>query len=606
MSQIIKLDQHITNLIAAGEVIERVSSVVKELVENSVDAGASKITISLIDSGITEITVSDNGIGMTPQEAKLSIERHATSKIKTEDDLYKIATLGFRGEALASIVAVSNFRMKTSTDGERGFMFTVRGGEFISEATIAHPKGTEITVRNLFFNTPARLQTLSSPNVELSYTLDYVSKMALGNPHIAFRVINNGKTILQTSGSGYPLETIHEIYGLTVSKAMIPIINNDGFFEISGFVSNLNISRASKNDLNIIVNGRAIRNQKVMNAIINAYKNLLPIGRYPICLLNIKVDYSLVDVNIHPAKLEIRFTEEERLYKLITETITSALDGSRLIVNLDNSQEDNEYDDWFYEESSNEENMGEIVETDEKEEIINIEELLTKVVDENNNDSFLQEEVTIQKFSFVEEDEVVTINETQKLPRMDYIGQLFGTYILAQGDDYFYLIDQHAAMERIMYEKIINEFKKDYKLTYELLIPVNLEFSISEASLINEKLKEIADLGVKIEYFGAGSFILREVPTWVIRGAEKEYVEEMIVNIINNKKLEKYEFLDSLAKKLACKKSIKANEYISSLEVSYLLNDLAKCKQPYTCPHGRPVIVSYSKYEIEKWFKRVM
>src|SRR5690606_21042176 len=197
-------------------------------------------------------------------------------KIKTEDDLYKIATLGFRGEALASIVAVSNFRMKTSTDGERGFMFTVRGGEFISEATIAHPKGTEITVRNLFFNTPARLQTLSSPNVELSYTLDYVSKMALGNPHIAFRVINNGKTILQTSGSGYPLETIHEIYGLTVSKAMIPIINNDGFFEISGFVSNLNISRASKNDLNIIVNGRAIRNQKVMNAIINAYKNLLP------------------------------------------------------------------------------------------------------------------------------------------------------------------------------------------------------------------------------------------------------------------------------------------------------------------------------------------
>lgn len=610
MSKIIKLNQHLTNLIAAGEVIERASSVVKELVENAIDANATSIVVSLIDSGISEIIVSDDGDGMSPFEAKISIEPHATSKIKSEEDLFKISTLGFRGEALPSIVSVSDFKLKTSSDGLQGYMFTVKGGQFISEATIAHPKGTEITVKNLFFNTPARLQTLQSPNVELSYILEYMNKMALGNPKLIFKVVNNGRILLQTTGSGNSLEVINNIYDIEVAKSMIPIFNSDGFFQITGLVSNLSSSRSTKNHITIIVNGRAIRNNGIVNAVMNAYKNLLPIGRYPICLINIKIDYSLVDVNVHPAKLELRFTEENRLFDLITQTIADILSNEQLIVNLDKPliEEDSFYDDWDYEDQMTSE-----IDHDYSDihlaEKISLNDLVSFKENENDsNDENIEEKETIiqQHYTFTHDNEISSDEDSSKLPRMEYIGQVFGTYLIAQSEETFYMIDQHAAMERVMYEKILNELKKDLKLSYEILLPIKLDFSVSEALLINDKMSQIEDLGVKIDYFGGGSYTLREVPIWVIKGYEKEYVEEIITHIIYNKKTQKHEFMDSLAKALACKKSIKANQYVSSLEISYLLHDLAKCNNPYTCPHGRPVIVSYSKYEIEKWFKRVV
>lgn len=610
MSKIIKLNQHLANLIAAGEVIERASSVVKELVENAIDANATTIVVSLIDSGISEIIVSDDGDGMSPIEAKLSIEPHATSKIKSEEDLFKISSLGFRGEALPSIVSVSDFKLKTSTDGLKGYMFTVKGGQFVSEATIAHPKGTEIMVKNLFFNTPARLQTLQSPNVELSYILEYMNKMALGNPKLIFKVINNGRTLLQTTGSDNSLEVISNIYDIEVAKSMIPIFNNDGFFEITGLISNLATSRSTKNHITIIVNGRAIRNNGIVNSIMNAYKNLLPIGRYPICLINIKMDYSLVDVNVHPAKLELRFTEENRLFSLITKTITYTLNNEQLIVNLDKTEqlEDSIYDDWDYEEQINDDLDNDFDEINLSEEIsINDLSSLRISHDDFKVDTLEEEENIFQQhYTFTHENEISSEKDSSKLPRMEYIGQVFGTYLIAQSEETFYMIDQHAAMERVMYEKILNELKKDLKLSYEILLPIKLDFSVSEALLINDKMDQIEDLGVKVDYFGGGSYTLREVPIWVIKGYEKEYVEEIITHIIYNKKSQKHEFMDGLAKSLACKKSIKANQYVSSLEISYLLHDLAKCENPYTCPHGRPVIISYSKYEIEKWFKRVI
>lgn len=632
MSKIIKLNQHLANLIAAGEVIERASSVVKELVENAIDARANTIAISLIDSGISEIIVSDDGEGMSPIEAKMSIEPHATSKIKSEEDLFKISTLGFRGEALPSIVSVSDFKLKTSTDGLKGYMFSVKGGQFVSEATIAHPKGTEITVRNLFFNTPARLQTLQSPSVELSYILDYVNKMALGNPHLIFKVINNGRTVLQTTGSDNALEVINNIYDVEVAKAMIPIFNSDGFFEITGLISNLSVSRSTKNHITIIVNGRAIRNNGIVNAVLNAYKNLLPIGRYPICLLNINIDYSLVDVNVHPAKLELRFTEEDRLFDLINQTITEELNNQRLIVNLDKvEKEEPYYDNWNYEEDYLDDNDHDDNDDDEyyvdlqdddeddDDEIILKEFDIAKAISLSNlaslreseyhKESLLppkeEEKIEQQQYTFTHEN-VISTGDDNKLPRMEYIGQLFGTYIIAQAENEFFLIDQHAAMERVMYEKILNELKKELNLSYEILLPIKLDFSLSEAVLINEKIDQIEELGIKIEFFGGGTYTLREVPIWVIKGYEKEYVEEIITHIIYNRKTQKHEFMDSLAKSLACKKSIKANQYVSSLEISYLLNDLAKCERPYTCPHGRPVIISYSKHQVEKWFKRVI
>lgn len=625
MSSILKLDQHTTNLIAAGEVIERASSVVKELVENSIDAHARNIVITLVDSGIKEITVSDDGIGMDSIDAKLCIEPHATSKIRNQNDLFSIRTLGFRGEALPSIISISNFKLKTSDNGMRGIMYNLRAGEFISEAIISHPRGTEISVKNLFFNTPARLQNLQTQSVELSYVVDYVNKMALANPYISFKLVNNERTILQTFGTNNLLEVISNTYGVEIAKNMMDVFNDDGYFKVSGYVSKINVTRSNKNYINIIVNGRVIKSNTIVNAINLAYKNYLMTGRYPIAVININVDPGLVDVNVHPAKLEVRFSNEEKLLKLITETISSALSKANLIVDMDKPkekmiesnidkyiiEEDEDQDYSFDEIKENESNFDNLNETDldyfNTKEIkpINLEDY--KLHDDIEEEDQIEEKYSQQQYSMIDDDdEVFDEGEIEKIPRLSYIGQLHGTYLLAQTEDVFYIIDQHAAAERINYEKIVKELQKDQVISYELLLPIKLDYTTSEAILINDHLHEILKLGIKIEDFGGGAFTVREVPIWLFRGREKEFIEEIIYHIINNKKMEKHQFLDSLAKSLACKKSIKGNEYVNQLEIDYLLQDLSKCENPYTCPHGRPVIIKFSKNEIERWFKRVV
>src|SRR5690554_6237422 len=295
MAKIIKLDQHTANLIAAGEVIESAVSVVKELVENAIDADATMINILLEDSGLTEIIVQDNGHGMDPSDAKMSIEPHATSKIRTGEDLYRIFTLGFRGEALPSIVSVSNFRLKTSVDGKRGFMLSLKGGEVINEALIAFPKGTEISVKNLFFNTPARLQHLQSPNIELSNIVDYVNRVALSRPDISFKLSNNDRVLLHTFGSGKLKEVIFKIYGEEVTKNMVEIFDKNSYFEVSGLVSKPSVSRSNKNHINILVNNRVIRNSKIISAVMEAYRERLVTGRFPIAVIKIEVDPSIID-----------------------------------------------------------------------------------------------------------------------------------------------------------------------------------------------------------------------------------------------------------------------------------------------------------------------
>lgn len=620
MGIIRKLDEHTTNLIAAGEVIERSSSVVKELVENSIDAKATQIRIRLVDSGLTEISVLDNGVGMDYEDAKMAIVPHATSKIKDGNDLFKISTLGFRGEALASIVAVSNFTLKTSKDGVKGVMYTIKGGVLVSEAIISHPRGTEIIVKNLFFNTPARLQNVSSQSMELSYVTDYVNKMALANPHIAFTLINNDKEILRTYGNGELLEVIQAVYKTEVAKDMIQIFEDDGFFKIHGYTSKLKTNRSSKNHITTIVNGRVIKNANIINAVVQGYDEYLLTGRYPITVLNIEVDPGMVDVNVHPAKLEIRFSNERRLLDLITERIRKSLKSLDLSVNLDKVEEkdtldlldlydevdleelDEEIEDLFDEEVSKEKPL------DLEETYKPVETVVNKSI---INEYQVKEEPVIEKpvykqqeYTFLK-DETVDANTT-KLPLMNYVGQLHGTYILAQSEDMFYIIDQHAAAERINYEKILEELKKDNVISYELLIPFKVDFTTSEAVLINDNISNLNKLGIKIEDFGGGSFMVREVPIWFKRGFEKEYVEEIITQLINNGKKEKYEFLREVAKGIACKKSIKGNEYHSKLELEYLLEDLRNAQNPFTCPHGRPVIIKFSKNEIEKWFKRIV
>lgn len=646
MAIIKQLDQHVANLIAAGEVIERAASVVKELVENSIDAHAKNISIHLIDSGVTEIRVIDDGDGMDPTDAKMCVLPHATSKIKSESDLFTIQTLGFRGEALPSIVAVSNFRMITSVDGHKGYMFSLKGGIQTSEAVVAHDKGTEIAVKNLFFNTPARLQNLQSQNIELSHISDLVTKMALSNPNISFLLTNNEKVIIRTNGNGDILEVIANIVGNESAKNMFKVFDTNGTYRISGYISNNTITRSNKNYMYIFVNGRIIKSYNINNAIIKGYDTLLMNGRYPLVALNIEADVSLIDVNVHPTKAEVRFYDEEGLLTMITNMIALSLKKQDLSINMNilngnenkeikndvndlsfnddilNKQEKNlEFDDNDsfvndkYEENNDEDESLFDDDIDEIEEVENDEDdndLFINVLSENNkfeynNENVEKESFSQQQFNLVD-DEIINEGEKpiNKIGLLSYIGQLFGTYILAQSENELVVIDQHAAAERINYEKILASLQNTENIGYDLLVPFNIEFTPAEVILVNENMSLINELGIKLEEFGSNSFVVRSIPIWIFRGREKEFVEEIITQIIVGRKSTKIEFLNSLAKSLACKKSIKANEYHNQIEIEYMLEDLRNTSNPYTCPHGRPIIIKFNKNEIEKWFKRIV
>jgi len=578
-----QLDKHLINLIKAGEVIEHCYSVVKELVENAIDAGAKNIVITLENSGLKEIKVSDDGSGMSEQEAKLAILPHHTSKILEEADLYHIDTLGFRGEALPSIIAVSSFKMKTSDNGIQGLLLSLKGGELVSEALIAQKKGTEITVRSLFYNTPVRLQNLKNEYVELSYIADFVMKIAFARPDIAFKLINNDKLLLQTFGSGNLLEVVNAIYGSEVAKNMLEIKGSSNLYQVSGYISNLNITRSSKGNMTFIVNGRSVKNNKLFNTVLDAYKGYLMIGKYPYVIINITSSSNLIDVNIHPSKIEVRFTEEKELEELIVSSIKKVLGKTNLTVSLDEEPE-------------------EIKEEPKKIDLetINVKETEELELEEQEVEiPVLKEEVTQYNLDFEELKE-------EKFSNFDYKGQLFNTYIILEDGNDFYLVDQHAAAERVNYELILESLKEESHKKYELLVPINLQYSKRDYLLVLDHLDEIEHLGIELEEFGLNSFNIRVIPNWIFRGREKEFLDQIIDDIIHSKKTEREEFLDSLAINLACKKSIKASDRLSKEEVTTLLKDLEQTKNPYTCPHGRPTIVKLNKYELEKMFKRVV
>jgi DNA mismatch repair protein MutL len=580
-----QLDKHLINLIKAGEVIEHCYSVVKELVENAIDAGAKNIVITLENSGLKEIKVLDDGSGMSEQEAKLAILPHHTSKILEEADLYHIDTLGFRGEALPSIIAVSSFKMKTSDNGVQGLLLSLKGGELVSEALIAQKKGTEITVRSLFYNTPVRLQNLKNEYVELSYIADFVMKIAFARPDIAFKLINNDKVLLHTFGSGNLLEVVNAIYGSEVAKNMLEIKGSSNLYQVSGYISNLNITRSSKGNMTFIVNGRSVKNNKLFNTVLDAYKGYLMIGKYPYVIINITSSSNLIDVNIHPSKIEVRFTEEKELEELIVSSIKKVLGKTNLTVYLDE-----------------EEKLEEIKEEPKKIDLetINVKETEELELEEQEVEiPVLKEEVTQYNLDFAELKE-------EKFSNFDYIGQLFNTYIILEDGNDFYLVDQHAAAERVNYELILDSLKEESHKKYELLVPINLQYSKRDYLLVLDHLDEIEHLGIELEEFGLNSFNIRVIPNWIFRGREKEFLDQIIDDIIHSKKTEREEFLDSLAINLACKKSIKASDRLSKEEVTTLLKDLEQTKNPYTCPHGRPTIVKLNKYELEKMFKRVV
>ena len=578
MANIKVLDDLLANKIAAGEVVEKCASVVKELVENSIDAGSDEIKIDLIDAGTKLIRVTDNGKGMDKSDATICFLRHATSKLKTEEDLYRIDTLGFRGEALPSIASVSDVVLKTST-GDIGTIVHISGGKTISVQNGDSRKGTIMAVSNLFYNTPARLKHLKSLYAELANITDYVNKIALSFPNIKFTLTNNDNIVMATDGRGDLLKTIRDIYGLEVAKGMIEIKTSDDDYDVTGYISKPELHRSSRNNMITLVNGRVVRNNEINKVINDAYHGYKPDNRYPIVVINIEVDPSLIDVNIHPTKMDIKFSKLEELKVLIENVIKSKLDKKILIPKV-------EVKTPIYEEQKLE--LSRVSEANPSYE----NELFEEIPLEINEDL---EEVTLD----LEE------KETDRLPELYPVGLVHGTYIVCQNELGMYLIDQHAAKERVNYEYYKEKFGNPIKEKTAMLIPVTVELTGSDNVIFKENIAFMNSLGFKVEEFGINSYIIKEHPTWLLKGYEEEAIKKIIDLIVHFEKdftIEK--FNEAMATMLSCKLSIKANQNITLEEMENLINDLRKCKNPFNCPHGRPTLIFYSNSELEKLFKR--
>ena len=579
MSKIKVMDEILANKIAAGEVIERCSSIVKELVENSIDAKSSKIKIDLIDSGVTEIKVTDDGVGMDEGDALLAFQRHATSKLLSEVDLFNINSLGFRGEALPSIASVSEVSLKTCFDNVGTFIL-IKGGKLIKKESSDARKGTEITVRKLFYNTPARLKHLSSLYTELAHITDFINKIALSYPSISFILTNDGKTLLNTDGRGNLLKVINSIYGVDVTKKMIEVRNNDDEYDVYGYISMPEVTKSNRNHIITIVNGRVVKNQEINKCINDSYHTYKPDDRYPIVILNIEVDTSLVDVNIHPTKQDIKFSKIEELKSLISTTIKNALDEKILIPKI-------EVKESFIVPKSN----------------IYKEEIIEEKKEPEAKKTY--EEVTLD-LSYVKESYQEEVVDNEKVPMMYPVGLVLGTYIICQNELGMYLIDQHAANERINYEYYYYALNNSSD-EINMLIPMNIELPVNEYLIVKENLEILKDMHFDIEEFGINSFIIRSHPTWLPQGNEELAIKKILeLIVLKEKNFDRNKFNDRVAMTVSCKASIKANDNISLDEMEKLIEKLRKCKNPYTCPHGRPTIIFYSIYELEKLFKRAM
>lgn len=577
MSKIKLMDELLANKIAAGEVVERCVNVVKELVENSIDAGSTEIKVELIDAGTKQIRVIDNGIGMDKEDAVLAFSRHATSKLKTEDDLYHIDTLGFRGEALASIASVSEVLLKTCNK-DVGTIVKINGGKIEEVSSSDARIGTVMEINNLFYNTPARLKHLNSLYAELAHITDYMNKIALSYPQIKFLVTNNGSTLLQTSGNGDLLKVIYAIYGLDITKKMLDIKNENEDYFIEGYISFPEVHRSNKNGIVTLVNGRVVRNQELNRIINDSYHSYKPDNRYPVVVLNIEVDPSLIDVNIHPTKMDIKFSNFEDLKELVKTTIQNRIKNINLIPHI------------------------EVKETVEEQRV----EVKPKKIYEEirlDFDKSVMEDTTVYQVNsdFLDDIEV----SKEKMPMMYPIGAVHGTYIICQNEDGMYLIDQHAAKERINYEVCLEKLTSLDNKNIQLLIPLTLEYSSNEFIVLKENLEFLRNMNFIIEPFGINSVVVKAHPTWIPKGNEVNAIKKVIELVIYKEKdFDIKKFNDHLAATMACKMSIKANEVITIDEMKYLVDDLRKCKNPFNCPHGRPTTIFYSTYDLEKLFKR--
>lgn len=580
MSKIKVMDEILANKIAAGEVVEKCASVVKELTENAIDAKSTSIKVELIDAGTKSIKVIDDGVGMEKEDALLAFERHATSKLLDEEDLYRIHTLGFRGEALPSIASVSKVELITSTGGV-GTHIQMNGGRVVDVSKGDARKGTSIEIRDLFYNTPARLKHMKSLYAELASVTDYMNKLSLSYPHIRFTLENNGNILLNTDGSGNLLKTFSSIFGLSVARKMVEVCASDADYDIEGYISLPEIQRSNRNHMILIVNGRVVRNMELLRSINDAYHAYKPDNRYPILVLTITVDPSLIDVNIHPTKMDIKFSKMEELQKLITEMIENALRPKTLIPEMDLTE-----DIFLIKEEE--------VPFEKK---VQYEEM-TLDLDRP------KEEISISP-KIAEPKEEDMVEEKEKLPSLYPVGSVHGTYIVCQNEKGMYLMDQHAAKERINYEICLKSLSNPKEQSISMIVPLTIELTVGESIILKENLSFLKEMKFEIEEFGMNTFVVKAHPLWITKYRVEDAIRRIIDMVIHREKnFDLGRFNDHIAATMACKMSIKANDLITAEEMEHLIDDLRKCDNPFHCPHGRPTIVYFSISDLEKLFKR--
>jgi len=638
MGNILQLDEFLSNKIAAGEVVERPASVVKELVENAIDANSTHIRIDIEEGGLSSIRILDDGDGIEEDDVEMAFSRHATSKIKFDRDLFRIKTLGFRGEALPSIASVSKLMLKTSTGSQEGHEIYLEGGHVKHRKTVSPRKGTEILVTELFYNTPARLKYLRTIHTELGHISDTINRMALSHPEISFVLTHNRKTMLQTTGNGDIPRVIASIYGSTIAKKVLKLETETMDFKVEGYMAKPEVTRSNRSYISTILNGRYVKNYPLLKAIQEGYHTLLPIGKFPLVVLHIEMNPILLDVNVHPSKLEVRISKEQALQQLITTSIRDLFKGIQLIPEGPTNKpvrNKTEQMNFSFEHRSSSINKDPQSQMD----ISNLKQGLGGHEDDQANDqvketqpaSFLDKEdhadsdwgeyrvqeenrdhdperidETIDRITEEDSDPEIQTTEDAGVPILYPIGQLHGTYILAQNDQGLYMIDQHAAQERIKYEFFREKLSSTDSRLQDLLVPLTFEFTLAEEELIHEHQHTLEKVGLFMEPFGTRTFVIRSCPTWFPQGQEEDTIGEMLEQLKSERTIDIGKLREEAAILMSCKAAIKANRHLTNDEMFQLVETLRTCQDPYTCPHGRPIIIHYSTYEIERMFKRVM
>ena len=686
MGKINILSAELSNKIAAGEVVERPSSVVKELVENSIDAGSTNIKIIIQEFGIKQIRIIDNGSGISNDDLERAFLRHATSKISADYDLFHIETLGFRGEALASISSVSKVTIKSCSGEVQGKMLILEGGKVVQSEFYAPIKGTDLSVENLFYNTPARLKYLRNPHTEQANITNVIHKFALSYPNISFELHVDGKITFKTYGDGDVHKILSKIYNMSVAKNMIDFSGSNDDYKVYGFISVPEETRASKNYIHIFINGRYIKNYVIQNSIIDAYGTLLMKNRYPLCVINIEMDPILLDVNVHPTKQEVRLSKEAELIRLIKEIIAERLSNytyipqgmnnvltkkeksriekldflseldtkfgieedadiskkqledkiineddfifgednlsseNNISVNDKNENNDNSYSRKINRVKSDlpdlsynphpKDNRNRFGEKPTKKEIENFMNFSKRDEIEYTEDKVIlgtDSELDNSYFDEIKNAKIVQDDETKvrTLPDLKVLAQIFKTYILSEADNKLYLIDQHAAAERYNYEKLQREFSERKNYKKQMLIPLMFDFSVEEAAEVRNNLEKFEELGIVFEEFGDNSYVVREFPGW-IEEDEEEMIKIIVEKVLKNNNITFNELRNDAIAMASCKMSIKANQILNEVEMNKVISDLYECKNPFTCPHGRPIITKMEKKDLEKMFKRIV